>query len=662
MSRASSGFRGFYIACLVLSGLLVLSGTAFSAAQEKQEEETSLEKLLNTQISTASKYAQTARNSPASVTVITAEDIERFGYRTIDEALAGVPGFYIRYDRAFSFLGARGLGRPTDYNNRILLAVNGNTTNDGFYGASMVGTDLPLDLRVIERIEVIRGPGSALYGTGAVFAVINIITKKGVDVNGVEVSGEVGSYGRRNGAVLLGKKAGSGLDFMFSGQVTDIQGQDLYFPEYDTPETKSGIAEGLDWDKNRGLFGALRFGDFSVLGALASRRKGVPTAYYETTFNDPRSDLYDQEGLIEFQYGHDYGVDKNLTVRAYYNRYNDEGRFPYDTLTVETTDSRWGGSEIRFRWDPVVNNRIVVGGEYQRQFMAKYKYCDERTVFIEGDWPYSVYSLYVQDEWQIKKNLSLTAGVRRDHYSDVGGRTSPRFGVIYHPSSASTLKLLYGEAFRKPSLYEVNADDPISGIIPNLNLRMEEIRALELNGEQKLNRNLFAFASIFSYRMKNLIDWVLDPVAELTQAHNIGKVRTLGVEVGLQAQLGGEARAHLGYSFQDAKDPDAGAWLTNSPRHLLKGGLVLPLFKQFYASMLFQYESARLTVFGTETEPFLLTHLTVSSRRLMKHFGLSLQIRNLLNTKYGYPGGTEHLQPVIIQNGREVSFRLNFVF
>jgi len=647
----------------VVFGALMSSGMVFEAGQEKQqEEETSLEKMLNTQISTASKYSQYQSDAPASITVITAEDIERLGFRSIDEVLASVAGFYARYDRDYAYIGTRGLGRPTDYNNRLLLMLNGNTTNDGVYGAAAMGTDFQLDFRIIDRIEIIRGPGSSLYGTGAVFAVVNIITKRGADADGLVVSGEVGSYGRRRAAAFFGKKYANGLDFVISGQITDIRGQDLYFPEFDAPETNQGVAEGLDWDKNHSFFGMAQLGDFLVQGALVSRKKGNPTGYYETVFNDDRATSYDTEGLVELQYSHDFSVNKNLIVRAYHNRYFEEGQFPYDLLAIDDAVSRWYGGEVRFRWDSAANNRIIIGAEYQRHFRAEYKYWNEVSTFVEGNHPYCVYSFYLQDEYQIKKNLSLTAGVRRDQYSDTGSRTSPRFGVVYHPSAATTFKLLYGEAFRKPSIYELYVFDPESGYKPNVDLEPEEIRTLELSWEERLSANLLGFASVYRYRMQNLIDWILDPTDDFYQAQNVGRVRAWGMELGLQAQLGREARGQVSYSWQDATDQDSGLQLTNSPRHLVKAALVLPLLKYFYASTLCQYESARTTVIGTKTDPFLLTHLTLTSRRLIDHLSVSLQIRNLFDSPYSYPGGPEHLQPSIPQNGREFSLRLEYRF
>jgi len=116
----------------------------------------SLEELLNVRISTAVKYEQTIREAPASVTIITSEDIERYGYRTLDEVLMSVRGFYTRNDRNYVYMGVRGLSRPGDYDNRILVLVNGHTLNENIYGAPFFGTDLGMNLAVIERIEIVR--------------------------------------------------------------------------------------------------------------------------------------------------------------------------------------------------------------------------------------------------------------------------------------------------------------------------------------------------------------------------------------------------------------------------------------------------------------------------------------------------------------------------
>ena len=127
----------------------------------------------------ASKREQRVTEAPSSVTILTAHDIRTFGWRTLADALGSVRGFYTTYDRNYTYVGVRGFGRPSDYNNRVLVLVNGHRFNDNVYDQALIGTEFPIDLALVERIEIIRGPGSALYGSSAFFAVINIVLRRG---------------------------------------------------------------------------------------------------------------------------------------------------------------------------------------------------------------------------------------------------------------------------------------------------------------------------------------------------------------------------------------------------------------------------------------------------------------------------------------------------
>ena len=179
--------------------------SGIASAQETDLQFFSLDSLLNVKISAAAKYEQTISEAPASVTIITSEDIERYGYRTFDELLASVRGFYTRNDRTYTRIGVRGFSRPSDYNNRILLLINGLTINESLYGAVFLGSELGMNLDIIDRVEIVRGPGSALYGTGAMLAVINIITKKNI-LNSVDIYG--GDFKLAGGYLSLGKQTG----------------------------------------------------------------------------------------------------------------------------------------------------------------------------------------------------------------------------------------------------------------------------------------------------------------------------------------------------------------------------------------------------------------------------------------------------------------------
>jgi outer membrane receptor for ferrienterochelin and colicins len=130
--------------------------------------ELSLEQLMNVTIVGASKYEQKQSEVAAAVSVITRNEIKTFGWHTLAEALASLPGIYTTYERQYSYLGTRGFGLPGDYNTRFLLTINGNRVNDAVYDQAYVGRDFPLDMDLIERIEFIPGPGGAIYGQNGI--------------------------------------------------------------------------------------------------------------------------------------------------------------------------------------------------------------------------------------------------------------------------------------------------------------------------------------------------------------------------------------------------------------------------------------------------------------------------------------------------------------
>jgi outer membrane receptor for ferrienterochelin and colicins len=176
-----------------------------------------LEALGKLEVYSASKFSQKASNAPASVSIITASDIQYFGYRTFDEILRSVTGFYVTYDRNYAYVAARGFGLTGDYNSRVLLLIDGHRINDNIYGSSPVGTDFPIPLDFIERIEIVRGPSSSLYGTNAFFGVVNIITNNGHDVEGVRLSTEVRSLQTYQGTGVFGRRYDNGLEVLVSG-------------------------------------------------------------------------------------------------------------------------------------------------------------------------------------------------------------------------------------------------------------------------------------------------------------------------------------------------------------------------------------------------------------------------------------------------------------
>jgi iron complex outermembrane receptor protein len=167
------------------------------------------EDLTHVKVYSASRHLEDARKAPSSVSILTAEDIRKYGWRTLGEALGSLRGFYTSNNRQFTYLGVRGFMRPGDNNPRILLLVNGHRLNDNIYDTAAIGTEFPLDLDLIDHIEVVRGPGSSLFGGNAIFGVINVITREPGRRAAGETSGETGSHLRRTGsATLTGARGG----------------------------------------------------------------------------------------------------------------------------------------------------------------------------------------------------------------------------------------------------------------------------------------------------------------------------------------------------------------------------------------------------------------------------------------------------------------------
>ena len=365
--------RSLVRAGLALIGVAVASVPA--SAQAPLEGMTSLDSLLNIPIETASKYAQAQRSVPASTVVVTSEEINRFGYQTLGDVLSSLPGFYGSYDRNYYYLGVRGFGRPADYNNRILLLLDGHPLNENIYGGAYIGTAFGLDIETVERIEIVRGPGSALYGSSAMFAVVNVIPKRANDVDGIRISGGAGSFGSQSGAVTFGQTLPSGLEVTVSGSLLRSSGQSHYYSEFDTPGSSGGLAQGIDGDEARSGYASLAWNGLSLTGFATSRRKDIPTAPWETVFNEASSTV-DERAFGEIRVERSVSDGATVFARGFVDTYYYHGEYPYSVADggdySDESYGRWFGGEARLLWDMASWNRLTAGGELRRHSRAEH--------------------------------------------------------------------------------------------------------------------------------------------------------------------------------------------------------------------------------------------------------------------------------------------------
>jgi len=628
----------------------------------------SIEELLSVEVYSASKFTQKTAEAPATVSIVTAADIGNYGYRTLADILAGVRGLYVSYDRNYQYLGARGFNRPGDYNSRILLMVDGNRLNDPVYDQASIGTEFPLDVDMIERVEVVRGPGSSIYGSNAFFAVVNVITKRGRDLGGVAISAGAASHSAAQGRLSYGMQTEGGAELLLSITGANAKGQSLYFPEFDTPANNNGIAANLDGDRYHKLLGKMAYEGLSLSATYASRTKQVPTAAFGTAFNDPNSETTDAQGYADLAYHTKFDERWEMAGHAYYGSYTFEGIFPFGppiVLNKDETEGKWGGVEARLmgRFE---KHKLVLGTEYQNNFRQ-----DQRNFDVE---PYTLYlddrrsssrtGVYLQDEITLAKGVLLNAGVRHDSYSTVGDTTNPRLGLIWMPRQSTALKLLYGTAFRAPNAFEQYYNDGNATSKASPDLKPEKITSYELVAEHELQTNFRLTAAVFRNDIGNLINQITDASDGLLVFQNIGQVRTQGAEIEAERAWDNDTRMRASYAWQTTHDQFNGVELENSPRHLAKFNYSRLLWSGVLrGGAELQYTGPRKTLSGATAGGFAVANLTLLNRELARGLQLSASIYNLFDKRYADPARPEHVPiDTIVQDGRNFRLKLDYGF
>ncbi|MEI6205204.1 MAG: TonB-dependent receptor [Desulfuromonadales bacterium] len=627
----------------------------------------SLEELMEIKVDkvvTASRYEQRVTDAPASITIVTANDIKKYGYRTLADIVKAIPGLYVSYDRNYSYVGVRGFGRAGDYNSRLLILLDGHRLNDNIFDTAALGTELPLDIDLIDHVEFVRGPGSSLYGSNAFFGVINIITRNSSDISR-ELSAGIGDNAAWKGRASYGARYASGLETMLSASYFDGDGRrNLYYPEYAT-DPGGPVFHNNDFDSGTSAYSRFSYGNFTLSGLYGTRKKGIPTGAFGTVFDTKPNYSVDDRGYVDLAYRRTFAESVELSSRLYYDAYSYQGRSTYagstgqpNVISHDDADGRWMGGEAMATLTAFEGHRLSLGAEFRDNLsMSQINYAViPYTRYLDDNRRSTSWGIFLQDEYRISGQFLLNVGGRYDRY-DHFDAVNPRIALLYQPLASTSFKLLYGEAFRAPNTFESYYNDGGLSSKANLALKPEKIRTYEVVWEQYFGATYNSSVTGFYYRINDLISQVNDPDDGLLVYRNVDRVETRGVELSLKGTWENGLQGQVSYSWQESTNVDTGAWLPNSPRHLAKVNISVPVYRsKLFVSPELQYASPRLTLAGSRTRDPVIVNLTLFSRDLVKGFEASAGIYNLFDTAYGDPGSGEHLQDVIIQDG--INFRI----
>lgn len=600
----SSPFR---LLLILSSALSLLSNTA-RAADANEEDELALVYGDKSMISIATGKTQTLRRAPAVASVITAEDIRAQGFTDIDQVLETIPGMHVSHAAILYFPAyvMRGIGGGGVSNPHLLVLQNGIPVTTSYTGDKGQMLWRGISVENISRIEVIRGPGSALYGADAFSGVINIITKTADEIPGTFLGAGLGSFRTGDGWVLHGGQWGPfKLAAYLRAGTTDGQKEVLTADAQSRNDrlfgTHASLAPGsvhTGFDTVDGNLD-LSMGNWRWRSSLLRRSEvqtgaGVSSALDfggGATTERVTSDL----SWIDTTFAKDWILGSTLNFLHYTEKSSLQLLPPGTRLpTGIFPDGMIGGPsrwERQFRLSAFASYsgwtdhqwRVGFGHDdvnlYRSQTIKNFLLSPAGVPIPTG--PVMDYSqiqphilptrrknnyLYLQDEWNLAKDWTMTAGVRHDHYSDFGGTTNPRLALVWDARHDLTAKFLYGRAFRAPAFNESYGLNPVANGNPKL--KPERIATTELALSWQASQDILLNLNVFRYNMQDIIRAVANPMPGTGATYfNTGNQNGRGLEAELQWNARKDLKILANYSYQRSVDESTQADAGYAPHH-----------------------------------------------------------------------------------------------
>jgi iron complex outermembrane receptor protein len=663
----------------VFCAFLILAGVGPAAAQSSEEEDLALAYGDKSSISIATGSQQPIARAPSVATVITSQDIRAMGAVDLDQVLESVPGLHVSvsslgYHPIYSFRGIF-----TSYNPQVLMLVNGIPITNVFTGdRGLVWGGFPLEN--VARIEVIRGPGSALYGADAYSGVINVITKTAADIQGTEYGARAGTFKSRDAWIQHGGKLGPVDAALYlrvgrtEGQTGIIQ-QDLQSSLDPLFGTRASLAPrpvsvprkvldaraDLSYDKWRFRV-AYQEREAGVGAGLAESldpyaRVPETRLYLDLTFQDANwARNWDVSGVIGY-----YDVKEKSADPAFmlFPPGAFGGTFPNGILGNPSHSERHAHGSISAFYTGFERHRLRMGTGFRIEDLYETAEMKNYTVVsAPGAGPVfmplpgmidatnnpalvymqphkrNVAYVFAQDEWSIAKDWTLTAGVRHDRYSDFGGTTNPRLALVWDAAYNVVIKAMHGRAFRAPSFTEeYSINNPVNRGNPNL--RPETIVTNELAFSWHPTPTVQTNLSLFRYRMGDIIRFVgnADPSTGST-AQNAGDQTGRGLEFETTWDATRNLRLTGNLSMQRSTDKATGqdAGLAPHKRLFLRADWRLKPLWQFGTTVNYVADRRREPGDIRPNIPdYTTVDLTLSREKIAGSWDLRATVLNLFN-------------------------------
>ena len=642
----------------------------------------------------AARYVQTIAETPANVSIISRDDIRRYGYRSVSDALKSLPGVY---DAASQWpaLGVSGLAVPGDFGSRILYLVNGMPVYEPTYGGFFLEY---LDIESIERIEFVKGPGSALYGSGAVVGLVNLITLS--DKDGAGSSAGVALASHRAAKLFFTHSAlGQRANSFVAASAAYSDGRDIYLRELDTPEFNNrrfqGVSSGNDAARTARLFARFTSGPAWLQAMLVAGTKRDPLASYASAFNG-RLMLRESLAALEAGITRDLGNGGQINARVFSFTATERGDYPYARggnrgappayINVSDLASRQAGAELRYDRFIARGHHVLAGLEIKHISFA-HQVGDQpglarSDVFsVDRKASYMQWALFAQDEMPLGPG-TIFLGARMDSYhgfsNGVSSRVSPRVAYVQELSPGVSAKLIYGEAYRAPTVYESRYQDGMpaaSTIWANNNLRPELSRSLEAmliaQSASGVQWRLSGFlkhlrgtpVQVETPRFQG-IDCGLGPSGCIQYRNSEPHQRVVGVEADVRVRQGDRGDFYASAVLQRGRGANGN--LASSPRHQFKAGISRELpWPDVDGALEAQYIGAvdgrvEEGVPGRDRLPsYLLVGAVLNASRMQDGWRASLRVDNLLDRHYSTVASRE-LHPLkrVPADGRRFSLQL----